>query len=243
MKKNILLFLLIAFVKLSSAQGFGTVTPNKYKASKVVDPVYGIRMYEKLNFAIGGDSVRNDRKGYAAQDWVQDLYESGRMLHRGYYEDGHLKIYKNFFENGNVERVFKIVDFKRCNMQVFYPDAKLKSEITYYKGSPQIWTDYYENGKIEYTEENTKDMEYLVMRKSFAEDGKPQEIFECTDPKKKKYSKKEYYENGKIKSEGAMRYSPSAIDYQKEGVWTNYDENGNITKETWVKGEQVKTGK
>src|ERR1035437_11083976 len=112
MKKIALLFLFISIIKLSFAQSFGTTQPNKYKASKVVDPVYGIRMYEKLNFAIGGDSVRNDRKGYAAQDWVQDLYESGRVLHRGCYEDGHLKIYKNFFGNGNVERVFKILALK-----------------------------------------------------------------------------------------------------------------------------------
>src|ERR1035437_6148177 len=193
MKKNILLFLFIAFVKLSSAQGFGTATPNKYKASKVVDPVYGIRMYEKLNFAIGGDSVRNDRKVYAAQDWVQDLYESGRVLHRGYYEDGHLKIYKNFFENGNVEREFKVTDLKRCHMQIFYSDGKVKSDITYYDGNPQIWTDYYPNGQIEYMEENTKGMEYLIQRKSYLENGKPQELFELIDPKKKIYSKTEYY--------------------------------------------------
>ena len=241
MKKITLTFLLIAFVKLSFAQGFGTTQPNKYKASKVVDPVYGIRMYEKLNFAIGGDSVRNDRKGYAVQEWVQDIYESGKVLHRGFYEDGHLKIYKNYFENGNVERAFKIVDFKRCNMQIFYSDGKLKSDVTYYQGSAQIWTDYYPNGKIEYTEENTKNMEYLVNRKSYAEDGKPQEIFEVTDPKKKRYIKKEYHENGKLKAEGAMKYNPSVIDYQKEGLWTIYDENGNvIDKEQWVKGEEIK---
>ena len=241
MKKTILLFIFICFIKLTFSQGFGQAPPpNKYKASKVVDPTYGITMYEKLNPKTGGDSVRNDRKGYAAQEWVQDVYESGKVLHRGYYEDGQLKIYKNFFENGNVERTFKTVDFKRSNMQIFYPNGKLKSEITYYDGNAQIWTDYYQNGQIEYFEENTKDMEYLVNRKSFAEDGKPQEIFECTDPKKKRYSKKEYYENGKLKAEGPMKYSASTIDYQKDGTWNIYDESGNVTKEKWVKGEEVK---
>ena len=125
-------------------------------------------------------------------------------------------------------------------MQIFYASGKLKSEIIYYNGSPQIWTDYYSNGQIEYTEENTKSMEYLVNRKSYSEDGKPQEIFEVTDVKKKKYVKKEYYESGKLKAEGPMKYNSSSIDYQKDGVWNIYDESGNITKEKWVKGEEVK---
>lgn len=241
MKKITFLLVFICFIKLSFAQGFGKEVPlTKYNAAKVVDPVYGITMYEKLNAKIGGDSVRHDRKGYACQEWVQDIYESGRVLHRGYYEDGQLKIYKNYYENGTVERSFKQLDFKRCNMQLFYPDGKLKSEITYYDGNPQIWTDYYPNGQIEYYEENTKDMECLVARKSYAENGKPQEIFELVDPKKKKYSKKEYDENGKLKAEGPMKYNASLIDYQRDGIWTIYDEKGNAAKEKWVKGEQVK---
>ena len=241
MKKLWFIFIFLTFSKLLLSQGFGgSPQLNKYSASKVINPTYGITMYEKLNLKTGGDSVRNDRKGYAAQEWVQDIYESGKVLHRGYYEDGQLKIYKNFYENGTVERAFKILDVKRCNMQIFYASGKLKSEIIYYNGSPQIWTDYYSNGQIEYTEENTKSMEYLVNSKSYSEDGKPQEIFEVTDVKKKKYVKKEYYESGKLKAEGPMKYNSSSIDYQKDGVWNIYDESGNITKEKWVKGEEVK---
>jgi len=235
------LLIVMAFTELASAQFFGQVPePVKYNAGKVIDPDYGIKMYEKLNFQIGGDSVRNDKKGYACQGWIQDIYEGGAVLHKGYYEDGHLKIYKNFFENGNVERSFKIVDFKRCNEQIFYSDGKLKADITFYEGSPQIETDYYTNGQVEYMEENSKSMEYLVVRKSYAEDGKPQELFEMTDPKKKLYSKKEYYENGNLKTEGPMKYNPAAIDYQKDGLWKNYDETGKLsTQENWVNGEQV----
>lgn len=241
MKKIIVLFSVLIFSQLLVAQGFKKEVPLvKYSAAKVVDPVYGITMYEKLNAKTGGDSVRHDRKGYACQEWVTDVYESGKILHKGYYEDGQLKLYKNFYENGVVERSFKQIDFKRCNMQIFYPDGKLKSEITYYDGGAQVWTDYYPNGQIEYYEENTKDMEYLIARKSYAENGKPQELFELVDPKKKKYSKKEYNEAGKLVAEGPMRYNASMIDYQKDGTWTVYDEKGNSKKEKWVKGEQIK---
>lgn len=234
------LFLTLLFVYTSNvifAQFFGQIPQAiKYDAKKVVDPDYGITMYEKLNFAIGGDSVRNDKKGYACQGWIEDFYTSDKLLHKGYYEDGHLKIYKNYYENGVVERVFKLVGLKSANMQVFYPDGRLKSDVTYYKGEAQIWTDYYPNGQIEFSEENSKDMEYLIYRKSYAEDGKPQEIFELIDAKKKIYSKKEYYENGKLKEEGEMKYNPSVIDYQKDGTWKIYDESGNVTTEKWVNG-------
>ena len=241
MKNHFLLFAALLSVSFSFDQGFKKEVPLlKYSAAKVVDPVYGITMYEKLNAKTGGDSVRHDRKGYAVQEWVTDIYESGKVLHKGYYEDGQLKIYKNYYENGTVERSFKQIDFKRCNMQIFYPDGKLKSEITYYDGAPQIWTDYYQNGQIEYYEENTKDMKLLVTRKSYAEDGKPQEIFELADPKKQKYTQKEYYENGKLKAEGTVNFNKSVLDYQKNGNWTVYDEKGKATKEKWVKGEQIK---
>ncbi|MCW3070551.1 MAG: hypothetical protein JWO44_441 [Bacteroidetes bacterium] len=243
MKHIVSIFIfLVTGSHFANAQFFGQVPePTKYKAEKVIDPDYGITMYEKLNFAIGGDSVRNDKRGYAAQGWIQDIYENGAVLHKGFYEDGHLKIYKNFFQNGNVERAFKVIDFKKSNQQIFYPDGKLKADITYYDGGTLMETDYYPNGQIEYTEENSKSMEYLVQRKSYAQDGKPQEIFELIDPKKKIYSKKEYYENGTLKSEGTMKYNAAMIDYQKDGIWKNYDESGKlISTETWQSGEERK---
>jgi antitoxin component YwqK of YwqJK toxin-antitoxin module len=240
MKKILVLFLFSICIKGSFAQFFGQVpVPTKYDAAKVIDPDYGITMYEKLNFSTGGDSVRNDKKGYACQGWVEDVYETGGTIHRGLYEDGHLKAYKNFYPNGTIERSFKLVDYKHCNLQIFYKDGKLKSDVTYYEGNPQVWTDYYQNGQIEYTEENSKSMEYLIMRKSYSEDGKPQEIFEMIDPKKKIYSKKEYYENGNIKAEGLMRFNSSVLDYQKDGTWKNYDEQGKVTESLWVKGAET----
>jgi hypothetical protein len=241
MKKNysvfILMFAIISLLQLPLKAQF--VPGNVYDAAKVIDPDYGIKIYERLNLQTGGDSVRIDKKGYACQGWVEDKYTDGTLMHKGYYEDGQLKIYKNYFPNGALERTFKNNDFKRCTLVIYFQDGKKKSEITYYLGNPQIWTDYYPNGQIEFAEESTKDMEYLIYRRSYLEDGKPQELFEITDLKKKLYNKKEYYEDGKIKAEGMMRFSPAAYDYQKEGAWKVYDENGKESIENYVKGERV----
>ena len=88
MKKTLLFLLVVFCVETSFAQMFGNkVEIAKYDAKDIVDPVYGIRMYDALNPNIGGDSIRNSHKGYACQGWVQDQYTSGKLLHKGYYED------------------------------------------------------------------------------------------------------------------------------------------------------------
>ena len=241
MKKTVLIFIVFISLNNSFAQFKGQIPePKRYNASKAIDPDYGIKMYEKLNFQTGGDSVRNDKRGYACQGWVEDYYDTGELIHKGYYEDGHLTLYKNFFPNGNVERSYIITGYNKSTMQIFYSDGKIKSDVLYYQNSPQIWTDYYQNGQIEYTEENSKSMEYLIFRKSYSQDGKPQEIFELINPKKKIYSMKEYYENGSIKAEGQMIFNAGVNDYQKDGSWTEYDEKGNPKKEKWERGEEQK---
>lgn len=218
------------------------VGPKKYTQKEVYDSTYGINIYEKLNANIGGDSVRNDKKGYACQGWVEDHYESGKLLHKGYYVDGTLRIYKNYYENGKLERSFKVNDLRRCTMVLHYPDSVLKSEIVYYNGQVQKEDDYYPNGKLEYSEESEKNMIYLVHRKSFQPDGTPESIFEVVDAKKKVYLKREYYPNGKLKEEGPMVFDKASIDYRKEGKWKVYDEKGKETIEQYQGGELMKKG-
>ena len=239
MKKVILFIIYCIQVNYLFAQFTGQIPQTKkYKFQEVYDSTYGINIYEKLNFGLGGDSIRNDKKGYACQGWVEDYYVSGKLLHKGYYEDGHLKIYKNYYENGQIERMYKISDLTRTNMQIFYSDGKLKSEVTYKNGSPEKWEDFYPNGQLEYIEEFHKSMEYIIQRKSFTQEGKPQSIMELTDHKKKIYSKKEYYENGNLKEEGNMKFSPDTFDYVKDGKWKTYNDEGKkISEEAYSNGQ------
>lgn len=242
MKKTALFFLFLFWTAISFSQIFGkSEGVTKYAASKVIDPVYGITMYDKLNPQIGGDSSRSNNKGYATQGWEEDYYESGGILHKGYYEDGQLRTYKNFYENGALERSFKIIDFKRCGMEIFYIDGKLKSTTIFYNGSPLKSTDYYPTGQVEYDIENDKSLDYIIYRKSFGQDGKPQEIFELINEKKKIFSQKEYYDNGNIKAEGELKFNPYKSDYMKDGVWKLYDESGKFIKtEKYAYGELLK---
>ncbi|MCD6066391.1 MAG: morn variant repeat-containing protein [Bacteroidetes bacterium] len=209
---------------------FGDQVPQlkRYNPTDIIDPEYGIEIYNNLIFNLGGDSVRYGKKGYNVQGWMEDFYVDGSILHKGFYEDGQLKAFKNFYPNGVLERSFRIMDMKHCEMVCYYQSGKVKSEIIYYESNTQKQTDYFPSGVISYAEENEKNNEFLYKRNSYKEDGSPVIIFEITDKKKRLYLHKEFHENGKVKEEGGMKFT--AGDYVKEGPWTFYDENGNVTK-------------
>ncbi len=202
----------------------------------VVDPVYGIQIYEALNFQLGGDSIRNC-DGYACQAWVEDFYKDGSVIHKGYYLDGQVKVYKNFYPNGQVEREFKNLDQFRSLMRKYYKNGTLKSEVRYVEGNAIKWTDYYESGQVEYSEEYNKGFDYHLERKSFYKNGKPQELFELDNRKKLLFTQQEFFDNGQMKSDGMIKYDQSIFDFYKVGKWMYYDENGNLTKdEVYSKG-------
>jgi antitoxin component YwqK of YwqJK toxin-antitoxin module len=203
---------------------------------EVVDPVYGIEMYEPLNFQLDGDSMRNC-DGYACQAWIEDRYKDGAILHKGYYLDGQLKVYKNFYPNGAVEREFKNLDSFRSLMRKFHSNGQLKSEVRYVEGNAIEWADYYKDGQLEYFEQYNKGFDYHLERKSYFKSGKPQELFAIDNRKKLLFTQQEFFENGQIKSDGMIKYDQSVFDFYKIGKWAYYDENGNLTKEeTYNKG-------
>lgn len=201
-----------------------------YDFQKIYDARYGITLFDKLNFRTGGDSVRKCN-GYACRGWMKDYYDDGSIMHQGFYVDGQLKNFKNFFPNGGVEREFKILDDFRSVLTVYYPTGQLKSEIKYSKSSPVLWQDYYMNGNPEYYEEYDRNIEYYVAQRFYYENGSPKSTLEIENKKKLQYIRKEYFENGTIKAQGTMVYNSSQLDYQKKGLWTEFDESGKQIKQ------------
>ena len=238
--RQILLFcVLISFLD-GYAQRFSNQVPQlkRFTPQEVVDPDYGIIIYNKLVNIIGGDSIRYTKDGYNVQGWQEDFYVSGKTLHKGFYVDGFIKIFKNYYENGQIERSFVSTDPRRSKMDIYYEDGKVRSNIAYFEGNPQNQYDFFRNGSPEYIEENDKNIEFLFKRNSFFENGSPESIFELVDKKTKKYIKKEFYENGRVKEEGSMIFRKDLGDYQKDGVWNYYDDKGKLLKtENYYKGE------
>jgi antitoxin component YwqK of YwqJK toxin-antitoxin module len=201
----------------------------KYDES-IVDPTYGIRIYEPLNYQLAGDSVRYCA-GYACQSWVEDHYASGQLLHKGYYIDGQVKVYKNYYPNGKLEREFKNIDTFKTLAKLYYSNGNQKSEVKYQEGEPVSWTDFFDNGQVEYSEEYHKSFTYHNYKRSYFKDGKPESLFEIENKKKMEFSKKEYYANGNLKIDGFLKFDDSTYDYFKDGKWSYYDESGKLTKE------------
>lgn len=228
-----IIFFLLCCILSTAAQDYADQIPHmkRYDPKDVVDSTYGITMYEKLTPLMGGDSMRYDKKGYNVQGWMDDYYLSGKLLHKGFYVDGQLRAYKNYYENGQMERVYRMLDYKHCEIFIYYPDGKLKSEVHYYNQVPNKQIDYYPNGNVDLYEESHGDNDYLVKRNTFYENGYAEVLFELTDKRKKLYLHKEYYETGRIKEEGTLRYSPDKMDYVKEGDWKTYDEQGQLIKD------------
>jgi antitoxin component YwqK of YwqJK toxin-antitoxin module len=215
-----------------SAQRFADQVPQikRYDQKDILDTTEGIKLYNKLIESIGGDSVTYNKSGYNLQGWNEDYYANGKLLHRGYYVDGKLIVFKNFFENGQLERTVANPDPMRCNMEVFYEDGKQRKQISYFNGLPQKKYEYYQNGYPKYAEENEKDMKYLTSKKSWFSNGQMEQALELTDVKHRKYNQKFYYPNGQVKEEGTLVLSSDGKEYLKDGVWHFYDQVGKKEK-------------
>ena len=208
-----------------------------------IDSLYGIIAFEKYNPALKGDEVRYC-KGYACQNWVKDKYENGQLIHKGYYVDGQLRIYKNYFQNGNLERQFKQIDNFTSTLKLYHKNGQPKSVIKYVDGEAQEWTDFYDNGNVEYKEFYNRTLLYHKEKSAFYKDGSPQDILLLVSKKKLQYEKSAFYENGSPKIEGKLVFSKATFDYQKSGTWKYFGEDGSLKAEiSYSKGKAKKTKK
>ena len=166
---SIIFFFIFCGIGHLKAQRFTNQVPQlkKYTVNEVTDPDYGIIMYNKLIGPIGGDSLRYNKAGYNLQGWQEDFYVSGKLLHKGFYADGLIKVFKNYYENGQVERNFTSSDPRRASLETYYEDGKTRSQITFYDGNTQKEYDFFPNGNPEYVEENDKDIEFLSVSELF----------------------------------------------------------------------------
>ena len=245
-----IIYLLIALCVASGLRAQVTFkgqipTQKVYNLNDIYDSTYGIQLFDKYNAILGGDSVRKSPEGYDCSGWVEDHYANGALLHKGFYADGQLTIYTNYYPGGQVERTFKDVTERKAEMKKYFPDGKIRSEVVYFNGSAISYHDYYDNGNPSYVEEYDKKHERLLQRASYYQDGNPQFIFAPVPDTKKpvRYSHKEYYDGGTaLKEEYEMIYSDDALDYVKDGEDKVYDKKGNITSDIiYVDGQENKT--
>jgi hypothetical protein len=182
--------------------------------------------YTKLLVVLGGDSIALYANGSLTQGWQEHFYRSGKILHRGFYVDGKLIRFKNYFENGNAALTFENSDPLRCLLNIYFDDGSLFKQISYYQSRPQKVYEYYENGQPKLSEESDKDLKYIILKKTWFDNGVLSSSLELNDLKHKKYTEKIYHVNGNIKEEGQIVLLPGTKEYVKNGNWFVYDYNG-----------------
>ncbi len=229
-----LFFSLLFASSLSQAQ-------NKYKAYDIIDERYGITMYNDLIRMAGGDSVRSC-DGQPCHGYISDFYLDGKLMHKGYYVKGMIRIFKNFWKNGNLERKFSILDDHKAKLKVFYESGTVKSEVYYTDGDVREWRDFYENGNIEFEEKYVKAHDHIQYRRFFYESGKQSNIIEFEKKGKKLYHQTLSHPNGSVKEEGNLIYSDTGFDYLKIGDWRKYNAQGKLLNTvSYVMGTVVHT--
>jgi len=202
----------------------------KYSPDAVIDAKYGITMYKSLNMMLGSDTVRN-ANGYAANGFVKDFYNTGQLLHKGFYVDGQLKSYRNYFPDETLERNFRMIDTKKSKMDIYYTNGTLKSKITYINSEAQSWQDFYPNGLLEFIEVYDKNVQYYIEKANYFEDGSPENTLVLENKKKLVYTQTYFHANGAVKKVGKMKYLKTEFDYQNIGTWISYDNTGKAIKE------------
>lgn len=198
--------------------------------SQVIDSTYGVEFYEKYNAYMGNDSVRQ-HEGYAVRGLITDKYANGQTLHKGYYLDGQLRTYTNYYPSGKMERQFKALSDVEYKLTKYYENSIIKSEVIVEKKSVVSWIDNYENGNLELEEIYFGGTNLLKSRKTGYENGNMESELISINKKKNLYWEKNYHSNGKIANEGEKRYDENLLGYLKTGKWKVYNENGELIKE------------
>jgi len=228
--KYLILLFLISCLRISYGQfDFkNQINSNNY-TPEILDSVDGLMLYEPLNMILWGDSTRIE-KGYAVSGWISDYYNDGKLLHKGYYIDGQLKVYKNYFPNGNIERSFSNIDNTTYKMTIFYSSGIKKRSRIFHNKFIVEQTDYNNKGIVLNKETYSKDNNILLIRTKFFNDGSIKEEIKIKNPDKMSYTSTNYYNSGNVEFSGKLNYNSVNEDYIKVGKWNYYKEDGKLEK-------------
>ncbi|MCB9184416.1 MAG: hypothetical protein H6591_10915 [Flavobacteriales bacterium] len=194
------------------------------------DPSPELNAYEAFNIAVGGDSVRQCN-GHPCTGWVEDHYPDGTLKHKGYYDQGHLTVYKNFHPGGGVERDFRSSDATRSTQRTWHPNGAIRSETRYRDGIVVYFEDHYVDGSLRYVEERHRKEPCFTRMELYDAQGKPVSMLHMVDKGALEVEQLEYHPGGALRSKGRARYNPARMDTQRVGTWVFFMPDGSKARE------------
>ncbi len=206
------------------------ILDKKYAFAEVSDSAGAITFYWIYVNCLGGDSIRVDRSGAKLQGWKEDQYLSGKLLHKGFYKEGQLELFRNYFENGKVERVFAKIDSLQSNLEVFYESGNQRQQFNYQGKKIKRLSEFYPNNLLKLTEEYDPKNDVLMKRKTWYASGQINSELVLKDAKNKRYILKTYHQNGKLAMSGEQVLNTKTLEFNQVGNWIQQDSLGRAVK-------------
>lgn len=201
------------------------------------DATAPITAYEAMNPALGGDSVRTCG-AVPCSGWLEDRYADGALLHRGKYVHGRLITYSNFRSSGQLERAFESLENGASVQSLYDGNGVLRSKVTYMRGDAYHIRDFYPNGQLRFEEIRHPTDPYSVLIDLFEQDGTPIRTTRVIDPSNATIEYKEYWANGRLRTEGCSRFDPRKFKPERFGEWRSFADTGMLISTTsYVEGK------
>jgi antitoxin component YwqK of YwqJK toxin-antitoxin module len=192
----------------------------------VLDTLGEISLYNPFTPSLNGDSIRLFPNGEKLQGWKEDVYLSGKPLHKGFYKNGQLEMFKNFWENGKTERVMAVIDSNQSNLEVYFENGNQKRQVNYFKGKIKRYSEFFPNNLLKITEEYDPFSGLIVKKKTWHNNGQIASELTLQDQKSKKYKLTTYHQNGKLAESGFQFPAKDGQSYTRKGIWTLQDSLG-----------------
>ncbi len=199
---------------------------------------YGIILYDQYANFNPEPKIRKKANGEPVNGKVEDLSSNNLLIHKGYYQDGKLRGYTNYFPNESTEREYKYKADGVGDLYVFFLNGYTRSVQKYYNFAVYHWEDYYDNGQLAYVESKGKKtgIPELIQENNYQ--GVTVKKIEISDNKNLKYIQTITLGNGKLSEQGELVYIEEIQDFRKDGRWVTYDKTEQVTSEiVYQKGE------
>lgn len=105
--------------------------------------------YKMFSEELGGNKIRTEMSGAPCQGWIKDYYNNGQIRHKGYYVDGQVKIFKNYYDNGTIESSMKLKGHRKARVKLFHYNGNPKTVCNYMKGKPRKCGEFQYEGGVE----------------------------------------------------------------------------------------------
>jgi hypothetical protein len=206
--------------------------------SQVESEEYGIVLYDQYADFNASPNIRKTSDGNPLDGKKEDYSSNNLLIHKGYYQDGKLRNYTNYFQNESIERQYKYKTEGTGDLIIFYLNGYTKSVQKYANHEAYHWEDYYENGQLAYVESKNKKsgIPQLIQENSYK--GTLVSSIEISDNKALKYIQTINFPNGNISEQGELTFIEELADFRKDGRWVTYNTKQQVTSEIiYLKGE------